>query len=125
MLDPNEEKRINQKNWRMMQKEKKIECIAIKTNLFPPLSDEIEQFCENEHWALSPLIKKCNFKNQKSSKKTKKKTTNGILVQYIILTPKNTYLILSNACCLLKVNLLINSLKKIDKNMFNVLIKGT
>ena len=73
MLDPNEEKRINQKNWRMMQKEKKFECIAIKTNLFPPLSDEIEQFCENEHWALSPLIKKCNFKNQKSSKKPKKK----------------------------------------------------
>jgi len=33
----------------MMQKEKKFECIAIKTNLFPPLSDEIEQFCEKEH----------------------------------------------------------------------------
>ena len=56
-----------------MQKEKEIECIAIKTNLFPPLSDEIEQICEKEHWALSPLIKKCNLKNQKSSKKPKKK----------------------------------------------------
>jgi len=71
-----------------MQKEKKFECIAIKTNLFPPLSDEIEQFCEIEHWALSPLIKNVTLKTKKVLKKPKKKTTNGILVQYIILTPK-------------------------------------